>query len=299
MGTVDRRIGKRLVSVVVLTGLIMGGCGESDLVSTETFAPVPETVELGAFPEPLTDGGVPAMATPTTDAGVTSSSTASTASTASTTTTVSTVSTVARRDPIAGQLGDEVFGNRIILIGDTVIASTSPRFEGSMCDALEAFGWQTEIEAEVGRFVDFGSTVYDELIAPGSGADWDAVGIMFGNHFAGDVDGFRDDLTELVTDVSPRPTIVYTVYEDDTFQESLNEIIRELPRFFPNVVVIDWAQIVAAEPDKLVADTPSDLSDEGRARLALFTAAALGEAPSGATPGCVESVFTDDSAIVL
>ncbi|MEO6652338.1 MAG: hypothetical protein ABIP17_06750 [Ilumatobacteraceae bacterium] len=286
MGPVERRTITRCATVV-LTGLsVIAGCGDSGAVTLSTLEPVPETVELGEFPEPLTGVDVPEVATPTSDTDTTSAP--------------STVATTApRRDPISGPLGDEVFGNRIILIGDTVIASTSPRFDGSMCDALEAFGWQTEIEAEFGRFVDFGMKVYDARIAPDSGEEWDAVGIMFGNHFDGDVEAFRTDLTALVTAVSPRPTIVYTVDEDDTYQESLNEIIRELPRFFSNVVVIDWAQIVRDEPDVFVADTPSDLSDEGRARLALFTAAALGEAPSGAEPGCVESIFTDDSAIVL
>lgn len=285
MGTADRRFGKRNGTLVLIGLLAASGCGGSEVATIATLESVPETVELGAFPEPLTDLGVPEVATPTTGVATSTTSTTST--------------TVARRDPISGQLGDEVFGNRIILIGDTVMASTSPRFGGSMCDALEAFGWQVEVEAEVGRFVDFGATVYDERIAPSSGEEWDAVGVMFGNHFDGDLEAFEADLTDLLTAVSPRPTLVYTVYEDDTYQASLNEIIRELPRFFPNVVIIDWAQIVAAEPDKLVADTPSDLSDEGRARFALFTAAALGEAPAGETPGCVESVFTDDTAIVL
>lgn len=283
IGTAERRISKRYTAVV-LSGLsVVAGCGASEVATIATIEPVPETVELGAFPEPLTGVGVPEVATPTTETVATSAPS----------------TTAPRRDPISGPLGDEVFGNRIILIGDTVIASTAPRFDGAMCDALEAFGWQTEIEAEVGRFVDFGLAVYDARVAPETGEEWDAVGIMFGNHFEGDAEQFENDLTELVTAVSPRPTIVYTVYENDTYQASLNEIIRQLPRFFPNVVIVDWAQIVAADPDVLVADTPSDLSDEGRGRLALFTAAALGQAPSGEPPGCVESVFTDDSAIVL
>lgn len=242
---------------------------------------VPDTVALGDVPDPPTDTVTLPSLAPTTSAAPMST-------------------TTAPRTPITGPVGDEVFGNRILLIGDTVLASTAPRFDGVMCDALEAFGWQAEIAAEVGRFVDFGLVVTEELLDPkGERQAWDAAAVMLGNHFDGDVEEFRDQFERVLDELAPRPTIVYTLVEDDTYQATLNEIIRDLPRFRPNVVVIDWAVVVAAEPELLTAETPSGLSDEGRARLALFTAAALGQAPVTSGAGCVTPTFTDDSAIVL
>lgn len=281
MGTVGRADTYTAIGGAAFA-VMLAACGGSGTATVPTAERVPETVELGAFPEPLSGVVVPVVTVQTTDAPE-----------------ESTTTTEAARIPITGPIGDEVFGNRIILIGDTSFVATAPRSDGAMCDVLEAFGWQAEIAAEVGRFVDFGRVVYDARIAPGSGQEWDAVAIMLGNHFNGDVDAFQRDMEELIEAIEPRPTLVYTLVEDDTYQVDLNAIIRELPRFHPNVVVIDWAEIVAAEPDVLVADTPSGLSDEGRSRLTLFTAAALGEPPDGVEPGCVEPFFVDDSAIVL
>jgi hypothetical protein len=168
-----------------------------------------------------------------------------------------------------------------------------------MCDALEAFGWQAEIAAEVGRFVEFGRTVVEARIVPGE-PEWDAAAIMLGNHFEGDVAGFRDELDALIDELDPRPVLLYTLAETDTYQSDLNEAIRDMPRFHPNVVILDWAEISAgADTEVILADTPSGLSEEGRRRLALFTAAALGEPPQREAPGCVPPVFVDDSAIVL
>ena len=269
------------MAAIAAAGVFLAACNSGETATLATLERVPDTVDIGAFPEPLTQITVAVVPIPT--------------SAPESSTTTSTTPP----DPITGPIGDEVFGNRVIVIGDTSIVATAPRSGGTMCDALEAFGWQAEIAAEVGRFMSFGRTVYDARIGPESGEDWDAVAIMLGNHFQGDVDAYRQNLEELIDAIEPRPTVLYTLVEDDTYQAGLNEIIRDLPRFHPNVVVVDWAEIVAAEPDVLAADTPSGLSDEGGRRLALFTAAAFGEAPTGAEPGCLDPFFVDDSAIVL
>jgi hypothetical protein len=184
------------------------------------------------------------------------------------------------------------------LIGDTVIAWTAPRFDGEMCDALEAFGWQAEIAAEVGRFIEFGRTVVDARMIPEE-PEWDAAAVMLGNHFDGDEVAFRTELEALILALEPRPVLLYTLVEDDTFQAGLNEIIREVSRSHANVVLLDWAEIAAADAETILEDTPSGLSEEGRRRLALHTVAALGEPPTTEAAGCVPPVFVDDSAIVL
>lgn len=266
--------------MVAFATLGLVACASDEPVTVAPVSAVPETVALGAFPEPLssTDTVPPPPTTLVTQ-------------------TVPT--TEPPPEPISGPIGDEVSGNRVLLIGDTVIASTAPRFDGEMCDALEAFGWQAEIAAEVGRFVEFGRTVVDARMIPEE-PEWDAAAVMFGNHFDGDVEAFRDELDALLTELDPRPVLLYTIVEDDTFQATLNEIIRGMPGFHPNVVLLDWAEVAAGDDrDVILADSPSGLSEEGRRRLALFTAAALGEPPMTEAPGCVPPMFVDDSAIVL
>ena len=47
-------------------------------------------------------------------------------------------------------LGELVTGNRVIMVGDSIFASTAPRFGGSMCERLNEAGWDVEINAEPG-----------------------------------------------------------------------------------------------------------------------------------------------------
>ena len=267
------------VACSVACALMMAGCAADDPATLPPVDGVPETVALGEFPEPLSST-ITVPPPPTTLVAET------------------TAPTTEPREPITGPIGDEVLGNRLLLIGDTVLASTAPRFDGEMCDVLEAFGWQAEIAAEPGRFVEFGREVIDARIGPEE-PSWDAVGVMLGNHFEGDVDAFRAEFEALLVELDPRPVLIYTLVEDDTFQADLNEVIRDLVRSHPHVVLLDWAQIAADEADVILADTPSGLSEEGRRRLALFTAATLGEPATTEAAGCVPPVFVDDSAIVL
>ena len=50
-------------------------------------------------------------------------------------------------------------GNRVLMRGGSILASTSKRYGNEMCDALVPLGWQVEIDAEVGRPVAFGQEV--------------------------------------------------------------------------------------------------------------------------------------------
>jgi hypothetical protein len=219
-----------------------------------------------------------------------------------------------------GTIGDAVDGPRLLVIGDSVMASIAPRNDGIACDVLPALGWQVEIAAEPGRFVEFGEVVLDELLRPEPGDDWDAVAVMLGNQFDDDIDEYRAALDAFLERISPRPTILYTVSEVDDQLAAVNEVIRDEANLRPNVVLIDWAELTAAEPDVLLDDGGPRPTREGSGRLVLFTAAALGDAPVGAAASqvgssvasseppvdvaveqgqCFEPVFADDSAIVL
>jgi hypothetical protein len=41
-----------------------------------------------------------------------------------------------------GLIGPKVSGNRLLMIGDSILASTSSRYGNEMCDALVPLGWQ-------------------------------------------------------------------------------------------------------------------------------------------------------------
>ena len=54
-------------------------------------------------------------------------------------------------------------GNRVLLIGDSILASTATRYGREMCDALNPLGWSVEVDAEPGRFVEFGNKVLSAM----------------------------------------------------------------------------------------------------------------------------------------
>jgi hypothetical protein len=262
------------------SGFLVGSvaCVTVSCAGGETTAPrvvqIPETVAIGGMPGPLSDTTVPTLPAVTLD---------------------STTTTEAEREPITGPLVDEVLGSRVLLIGDTALAATTSRAGGIMCDVVTGFGWDVEIEAEPGRSIAFAGEVLDELLDD----DWDVVGLMFGHHVDDTVDDFERTLDDVLARLDPRPVILATVAELGDEQAAINRVLRERQRSRPNVVILEWAEATALEPEVLLDEGGPVPSDEGAGRLALFTAALLSRYP-GDDPGtCLESVFTDDSAIVL
>ena len=215
-------------------------------------------------------------------------------STSSTTTT-----TVAPIEPLEGPIADAVSGNRVLVIGSRVLAATAPRNGGATCRVLTDFGWQVEMATEPGRFIEFGNVVLEQRLRPADDLDWDVIVVMLGETFDGDVDVFTDELDVLLDTVTPRPVLLYTVSELEPGQDEINDVIRSRAEIYPNIVIVDWAEATAAEPDILLEDGGPDPTSEGADRLALFMAAALGR-PAGEPVGeCLPPAFADDSAIVL
>lgn len=255
--------------------LVLAACsgGES---AAPVFVGVPETVAIGGLPGPLSDTTVPTLPVVSLD------------------TTTSTVAGV-DEEPITGPLVDEVLGQRVLLIGDTALAATTPRVGGIMCDVVTGFGWDVDVEAEPGRTIAFADEVLDELLDD----EWDVVGLVFGHHLDDTVDDFETRLDEVLDRIAPRPVILATVAELGGEQVAVNRVIRAQQRSRPNVVVLDWADATSREPDRLLDDGGPGLTEEGSGRLALFTAALLSSTPDGEPGTCLEPTFTDDSAIVL
>ncbi|MFP5487614.1 MAG: hypothetical protein ACLGHQ_04840 [Acidimicrobiia bacterium] len=249
-------IGTSLCAVGITVALVVSACGGDEPVQ-QTFVGVPETVAIGGLPGALSDTTVPTLPE---------------VSLATTTTT-----TQPEREPISGPLVDEVLDHRVLLVGDTALAATTPRAGGIMCDILTGFGWDIEVEAEPGRPIDFAVEVLDELLDDPDG--WDVVGLMFGHHVPDSVDDFERTLDGLLERLAPTPVMLHTVAELGDEQVEVNRLLRERERSWPNVVIVDWAAAAEAEPDVLLDDGGPVPSEEGAGRLALFTAALLSDVP--------------------
>jgi hypothetical protein len=188
------------------------------------------------------------------------------------------------------QVAANVTGNRVITIGDSVMASTSRRYSNDMCNALVPLGWQVEVDAETGRFIPFGNKVLDSRLSAG----WDAAVILLGNNYGEQQDAYRTELERMIQRLSPRPIVLLTVTEFKPSRAQVNAVIREMAQKYSNIMVVDWATTTADNPGYTGGDR-LHLTTDGRRALAENVALALGEAP--VQPGaCLTTSFTDDSS---
>lgn len=187
------------------------------------------------------------------------------------------------------RLGNFVDGNRVIMLGDSVMASTAQRYSNDMCKALVPLGWQVEVDAESGRFVQWGNFVLDYRLDAG----WDIGVVLLGNNFGGNLEYFREQLTRIVERLSPAKVVLLTVTEFDPSRVDLNDVIFDIAVGNPDVYVLDWASVTGADP-LLTGEDGLHLSVEGRERLAREISLVLGDAPSGSGK-CLPTEFADDS----
>jgi hypothetical protein len=261
-------------AVLALTLVACGGGGAVSPDAIPPVTPLPTVAGVGELP------GV--VATPDVDAALALSV---------------TVTRPVDDDGVAFDTVSElVNGNRVIAIGDSILASTSTRYGGEMCAALTELGWSVEVDAEPGRFVRFGNQVLRQRLTESTpeDEDFDAAIVHLGSNYGSDRDEYYDELNEILFRLAPRPTLLLTVTEYRPAWAEVNSVIDELSALYDNVIVIDWGKI-ARTPGVLSRDGLHP-GNEGEAVLVEQLAVALGRA--GTTPGdCLRSSFTDDSAV--
>ena len=187
-------------------------------------------------------------------------------------------------------LGTIAAGNRVLVIGDSILAGTASRYGGAMCAALVPLGWRVAVEAEASQMVGFGRTVLRDRIYEG----WDVAVVFLGTNYGGSASLYEKDLTAIVKSLAPRPTLLLTASLFRPTMQQVNQVIRIVASKNPNVSVLDWSttsvQTGVLNRDKIHP------TDAGRQVLVSSVASALGEAPTG--PGaCLPSKFTDDSLV--
>jgi hypothetical protein len=223
--------------------------------------------------------GILPVSNPDTDVVATDPSTTVAATELATTTTMPL--------PLIGSL---VTGNRFLMIGDSITASAAKRYGDELCDALVPLGWQVEVDAEPSRFVDFGNEVLDARLA----AKWDAAYVFLGTNYLGDQLAYRKQLEKIVERLSPSPVLLLTVTLFDTTRREVNDAITLVSAQFPNVRVVDWGSIAAADAATILRGDGHHLTNDGRLALASTVAGVLGKAPTE-TGKCLSTSFSDDS----
>jgi hypothetical protein len=187
-------------------------------------------------------------------------------------------------------VGANAAGNRLLIIGDSILSGTASRYGGAMCSALVPLGWRVAVEAEAGQMVVFGRTVLRDRIYEG----WDAAVVFLGTNFGGNQEKYERDLTAIVESLAPRPTLLLTATLNRPTMQQVNETIRTVASKYSNVSVLDWGT-TSIQPGLLNRDRVHP-TDAGRKVLVASIASAMGTAPE--TPGaCLPSKYTDDSLV--
>ncbi len=187
-------------------------------------------------------------------------------------------------------LGSRADGNKLLVLGDSILAATASRYGGAMCSALVPLGWSVAVEAEAGQMVGFGRTVLKDRIYEG----WNAAVVFLGTNYGGSATNYSRDLTAIIDALAPRPTLLLTATLFKPVMQDVNAVIRTVASKYPNVVVLDWGT-AAAQPGLMNRDNVHP-NDTGRQVLVGSIAAALGNAPMG-TGSCLPSKYTDDSLV--
>lgn len=191
--------------------------------------------------------------------------------------------------PLAQTIGAKSAGNRVLMIGDSITASISQRYGKEACQALVPLGWRLEVDAEVGRFIDFGKIVLDKRLSAG----WDAAVIFLGTNYGDKQDVYQAALHAMLLRLVPLPTVLIntTVFRPE--QQQVNDAIAAEAALFTSVTVIDWATIT--QDPSLTGGDNIHLTDAGRRMLAYQLAGTMGSAPT--QPGaCLKTNYTNDSA---
>jgi hypothetical protein len=279
----DRRHLAR-VAVIGIGIAVIASCGDDDVSTLPSIFDVPETVAMGVLPQQRSD----APTLPTPPPPPTTAPTVSSTSTPPTT----------PEEPIEAPIGELVDGNRILLVGDSILASAAPRNEGQLCDALVLFGWAAEIDAVSDRGIDFAAGVLDARLTDDEDqdADWDVVALSFGSDVdgadAGAVAEFGTELSELIERVAPRPVVLYTLIDEGDDRAAVNGVIRAQPQSHPNVLVIEFAD-AGGDGVPIVDETGRSLTEDGMKRFSIRTAAAVGDAPGDGEGACLPSEYEE------
>lgn len=284
------RMGRR-PPLITLAAAILAACGSGHAAAPESASPT--VADVGLLPDDLPTPTAPSTPPETSAAPDTTQepedSEPSTTARRTTTTDARPTTTDPDRPPLP--VGRTARGNRVLMIGDSILASTSDRYNGEMCASLVPLGWAVEIDAETGRDIEFGAEVLDARLSAG----FDAAVVFLGNNYPGQPQFFADRMRDMVERLEPRPVVLVTVSEYEPQQAEVNYIVRAMAAEYDDVRVVDWAEATAAN-DRLTVGDDLHPTDEGRQTLVGMITAALGQAPQGTSwPACLETEFTDDS----
>lgn len=187
-------------------------------------------------------------------------------------------------------MGPQVGGARVLMIGDSIMASTSSRYGNEICDTLTQLGWKVEVEAQTGSFVEFGLKVLGQRLEDG----WDTAVVFLGTNYDGNQKNYEKKMRQIFEGLAPTPFVVLTTAMFKPRQQEVNDVIMKLASEFPNVTVLDWGAIAAN--NGLIGKDGIHLTADGRSVFAAAIARALEFAPTREGE-CLPIYFKSDAPV--
>ena len=183
------------------------------------------------------------------------------------------------------RVGELAEGNRLLVLGDSLLEATSSRYGGEMCRRLVPHGWAVGIDAENGRDAGVGLQVLEDRLD--AGEEWDAAVVMLGNNYRNDPEQFEQQVEDILDELAPAPVLLLTVTEFEDAQAEVNYVLRAVAAERDDVQIVEWAERTRHD-DSLTGADGLHLSERGKVALVAMVRLALGDAPLGSFGECLE-----------
>jgi hypothetical protein len=159
-------------------------------------------------------------------------------------------------------------GNRVFVLGDSVLLGAKETVPAALR------GWVVTFDAEGSRRLPQGIEVLRARRAE-IGA---VVVIMLGNNYIAAEGSYASQMDEAMRVLTGVRRVVWlTVAEKWASRVTINNAIRAAPQRWPQIVVADWARLVAAHPE--YASDQLHLTWAGREAIASLIASKVGPPP--------------------
>jgi len=271
----------RRVNLVVLGILVLAACGSGGQAAVQEPPPT-----VGGLPDlgvaAPTAATAAASSTPDTDPQP--STVETTGGTDRPGATTTTATSVAGTTPavVDSRIGALAGGNRLLMIGDSIMGATSVDNGGAMCADLVPRGWQVGMDTEEGRHADAGVEVTKRrLVEP-----WDAAVVGLGSNYKDDPEVFASEIRQILDALAPRPVLLVTVSENEDELAEVNYVLRDTALRYANVRVLEWSERTRIDESLTGADG-LHLNDRGIAVFVAMVGVALGDAPDDGEGACL------------
>jgi lysophospholipase L1-like esterase len=189
------------------------------------------------------------------------------------------------QSPLPVRVGELAEGNRLLVLGDSILEATSTRYGGEMCLRLVPHGWAVDIDAENGRDAGVGLQILEDRLD--AGEEWDAAVVMLGNNYRNDPAQFEEQIEDILDLLAPAPVLLLTVTEFEDAQAEVNYVLHAVAAKRDDVRVVDWAARTRND-DSLTGADGLHLSERGKVALLAMVRLALGDAPNYSFGQCLE-----------